>query len=198
VQIGQIISSGISNVGGGTTTMILSDLSRIFVLASVDESDIGRVQVGQSAIITADAFPGKEFEGRVLRIATQGVNLNNVVTFEVKIEVIGKNKSLLKPEMTTNVIIIIEQKDDVLLIPSEAVLRKAGGYVAEVMKDGVKEERKVRGGINDLTMLEIVDGLSEGEVVVIRKDTSENRWSGRSQSSQRSSPLLGPSRRGPH
>ena len=57
VQIGQIISSGISNVGGGTTTMILSDLSRIFVLASVDESDIGQVKAGQPATITADACP---------------------------------------------------------------------------------------------------------------------------------------------
>ncbi|MDP2267993.1 MAG: efflux RND transporter periplasmic adaptor subunit, partial [Deltaproteobacteria bacterium] len=59
VQIGQIISSGISNVGGGTTALTVSDLTRIFSLAAVDEADIGKVSVGLPAEITVDAFPGK-------------------------------------------------------------------------------------------------------------------------------------------
>ena len=193
VQIGQIISSGISNVGGGTTTMILSDLSRIFVLASVDESSIGEVKVGQEASITADAFSSRTFEGKVVRIATQGVNLNNVVTFEVKIEVVGKHKALLKPEMTANVAIIIAQKDDVLLVPAEAVVRKAREHFVEVSNGEAKEERKVKTGLSDLTSTEIVSGLSEGDVVVIRKESAETRWSGRS---SMGSPLMGPSRRG--
>src|SRR5262249_12618539 len=103
VQIGTIISSGITNVGGGTTILSLSDLSHIFVLASVDESEIGSVAIDQQAVITVDAFPGRRFRGKVVRIATRGVNVSNVVTFEVKIEVLGENKTLLKPEMTANV-----------------------------------------------------------------------------------------------
>jgi len=67
VQVGQIVSSPTSNVGGGTTLLILSDLSRVFVLASVDESDIGSIEVGQRVAITADAFPDKEFYGKVVR-----------------------------------------------------------------------------------------------------------------------------------
>lgn len=200
VQTGQIISSGISNVGGGTTTMIVSDLSRIFVLASVDESDIGQVKVGQNASITADAFPGQTFDGKVVRIATQGVNLNNVVTFEVKIEVLGEKKSLLKPEMTANVAIILAQKDDVLLVPAEAVVRKAGEHFAEVLKGESKEQRKVEIGLSDLTSTEIASGLSEGDVVVVNRESADTRWSGRqsSRSSSRSSsiPFMGPSRRG--
>ena len=196
VQLGQIISSGISNVGGGTTTMILSDLSRIFVLASVDESDIGQVEVGQAATITADAFLNKDFDGKVIRIATQGVNLNNVVTFEVKIEVTSEDKALLKPEMTANVAIIIAQKDDVLLVPSEAVVRKAGEHIAEVASGDKKEDRKVKVGLNDMTNVEIVSGLSEGDVVVVRKESAETRWSGRK---PKGSPLMGaPGGRGPH
>ena len=89
IQIGQIISSGISNVGGGTTVLTLSDLSRIFIYASVDESDIGRVKLGQDVDITADAFPGRTFHGKVVRIATRGANVSNVVTFEVRIEVLA-------------------------------------------------------------------------------------------------------------
>ncbi len=88
VQKGTIIASGINNVGGGTTVMTLSDLSRIFVVASVDESDIGKVAVGQPVTVTADAFPGKRFDGRVVQLAVRGVNSSNVVTFDVKIEVL--------------------------------------------------------------------------------------------------------------
>jgi HlyD family secretion protein len=177
VQIGQIIASGISNVGGGTTVLTLSDLSRIFVLAAVDESDIGNVTLGQQVVVTADAFPGKVFSGRVVRIATQGVNISNVVTFEVKIEVTGEYKSLLKPEMTANVEIIIARKDNVLLVPSEAVTRKAPRHIALVMKsDKTQEERPVEIGISDGTKTEIVSGLSEGETVVFHKGEAESRW----------------------
>jgi HlyD family secretion protein len=197
VQIGQIISSGISNVGGGTTTMVLSDLSRIFVLASVDESDIGQVKVDQPATITADAFPGREFEGKVIRIATQGINLNNVVTFEVKIEVIGRNKAFLKPEMTANVAIITAERTNALLVPSEAVVRKSREFFVEVKKGETKEERKVKVGLNDMTNAEIVSGLAEGETVIVRKEAVESRWSGRNPTG---SPLLGgaPGGRGRH
>jgi HlyD family secretion protein len=196
VQMGQIISSGISNVGGGTTAMVLSDLSRIFVLASVDESDIGRVKVDQAAAITADAFPGTTFEGKVIRIATQGVNLNNVVTFEVKIEVLDSSKSLLKPEMTANVAIITSRKDGVLLVPVDGVIRKAGEYYAEVVNGDVREDRKVQVGLNDSERIEIVSGLSEGDTVVLRKETLSSQWSGRKPTT---SPLAGPSMgRRPH
>ncbi len=92
VQTGMIIASGVSNVGGGTTILTLSDLSRIFVLASVDESDIGKVAVGQPAVITVDAYPSIRFAGKVVRIASKGLNTQNVVTFEVKIEVLGAVK----------------------------------------------------------------------------------------------------------
>jgi HlyD family secretion protein len=195
VQMGQIISSGISNVGGGTTAMVVSDLSRIFVLASVDESDIGQVKVDQPATITADAFPGKEFEGQVVRIATQGVNLNNVVTFEVKIEVIGKDKSLLKPEMTANVAIITARKEDVLLVPAEAVVRRERQHWIEVMNGPTKEERKVETGLTDNEKTEILSGLSQGETVVLRTDAPESQWSGRRTTG---SPFMGPPmRRGP-
>lgn len=138
VQIGTIISSGITNVGGGTAALTISDLSRLFVLASVDESDIGQVALGQDVHLTADAFPEKKFKGVVTRIATRGVNASNVVTFEVKIEVVGDGKAVLKPEMTTNVEIIVERKEDVLSIPSEALVRMG----VDKQKDGSKEPGK--------------------------------------------------------
>ena len=177
VQKGQIISSGISNVGGGTTVLTLSDLSRIFVLASVDESDIGKVLVGLPVDVTADAYPGKQFTGKVERIAPKGVNTSNVVTFEVKIEVIGKGKALLKPEMTANVEILVAQKDDALIVPAEAVSRKGRQQIAVVANDdGTTEERPVKTGISDGARLEIIEGLKEHETVLVREAEAESKW----------------------
>jgi len=99
VQTGMIIASGVSNVGGGTSILTLSDLSRIFVLASVDESDIGKVDVGQPAVISVDAYPSMQFLGKVVRIASKGLNTQNVVTFEVKIEVLGALKTRVPTTM---------------------------------------------------------------------------------------------------
>ncbi len=124
VQIGNIVQSSISNVSGGTAVMTISDLSHIFVLASVDESDVGSVRLDQAVRITSDSFPGVDFTGKVVRIATKGVNASNVVTFEVKIEVTSSNKRLLRPVMTTNVEIIAAEKDNVLTIPMQAFTRK--------------------------------------------------------------------------
>jgi HlyD family secretion protein len=181
VLIGQIIASGVSNVGGGTTFLTLSDLSRIFVVAAVDESDIGKVALGQAVTVTVDAFPLKEFKGTVVRIAAKGVNLSNVVTFEVKIEVTGNAKELLKPEMTANVKeILIAEKSDVLLVPCEAIVRKGRGkQIVTLVKEGAEnEDVTVETGITDGTKTEVVTGLTEGQTVLVRKGALETMWAG--------------------
>lgn len=124
VKIGTLVQSGTSSVSGGAVVMTLSDLSHIYVMATVDESDIGHVQEGQDVRITADSYKGVQFKGKVIRIATKGVNTTNVVTFEVKVEVTSKNRLLLKPMMTANVEIVSSEKKDVVLVPMQAVSRK--------------------------------------------------------------------------
>ena len=185
IQSGQIISSGINNVGGGTLVMVLSDLSRLFILASVDESDIGKVELRQKVIITADAFPGKRFFGKIDRIATKGINVSNVVTFEVKIEVRGRIRSLLKPEMTANVEIIVAEKEEVLMVPSEAVLYEKNGHFVRVKEDdGSIEERPVQAGISNGVVIEIIKGLSLDDTIAYRKGEARSRW--RTEQSRRS------------
>lgn len=177
VQPGMIIASGINNVGGGTTTMTVSDVSRIFVLASVDESDIGRVHVGQAASITADSFPGKEFTGEVIRVAAKGVSVSNVVTFEVKIEVTSENKDLLKLEMTTNVEIIVTSKDDILMVPMRAITRIEGNtYVKRKKGEKDSEPVAVQQGINNGALVEITGDVKEGDVIVLPPAGSDSRW----------------------
>ncbi len=177
VQIGQIISSGISNVGGGTTVLTLADLSQIFVIASVDESDIGKVEVGQKSVITADAFKDRRFSGEVVRVATKGKIVSNVVTFEVKIKVKSRGRALLKPEMTANVEIVAAENDKALLVPVGAVSRRRReNFVTVKLADEKTEERPVKIGISDGEMMEITEGLREGETVLIQSGKEASRW----------------------
>ena len=78
VEEGQIIASGISNVNGGTALATIADMSRLFIIADIDETDIGSVKMGHEVTITADAFPDKKFKGRVKRIAPQGLSLIHI------------------------------------------------------------------------------------------------------------------------
>jgi HlyD family secretion protein len=176
-QLGSIVSSGISNVGGGTAIMTLADLSRIFVLASVDESDIGQIREGQSVVITADAYPNQLFKGKVIRIAPKGLEESNVVTFEVKIEVEGANKQLLKPEMTANVEVQIAAKSHALTIPSDAVIIQDGNNMVKVADEqGKVSLRPIQLGINNGTRVEVVQGLSESDKVVLEQGQAHSRW----------------------
>ena len=150
----------------------------MFVLAAVDESDIGQVLVGQRVKVTVDAYPGKRFDGSVVRISPRGVNVSNVVTFEVKVEVTAPEKALLRPEMTANVEILVAEKADVLLAPSDAIVRKGGKATVTVKKaDGATEAREVRTGISDGRRTEILSGLAAGETVVV-SNGADSKWAG--------------------
>lgn len=176
-QIGQIVASGVSNVGGGTAIMTLADLSHIFVLASVDESDIGQVREGQAVSITADAYPGETFQGHVVRISPKGIEETNVVTFEVKIEVDSKNKQLLKPLMTTNVEILIQKKAGVLTVPADAVMTGERGSLVQLLGDDKKvHRRKVEVGLNDGVNVEVLSGVHEGDKIVTSQKELRSKW----------------------
>jgi HlyD family secretion protein len=177
VQTGQIISSGISSTSGGTAVMMVSDLSRLFILARVDESDIGKVVIGQRVKISVDAYSGQNFEGVVDRIAPVGVNVQNVVTFEVRIEISSENKNLLKPEMTADVEIIIAESIGALMVPTNAVKVEDGKSTVMVEGDGgVPMPREVETGIDNGEFIEILSGLSETDVVLVDQSQQSSMW----------------------
>ncbi|MCE5279847.1 MAG: efflux RND transporter periplasmic adaptor subunit [Planctomycetaceae bacterium] len=189
VQVGQIVASGIQNVGGGTTLMTVSDLSRLFVVAAVDESDIGRLvesgRLGHEVTITADAYPGKRFTGKVVQITPRGASESNVVTFPVKIEVLGEGKDRLRPKMSANVTILANRRSDTLLIPNAALQYDREQTFVEVMTAGKAVRRDVTLGLNDGIWSEVLSGLKEGEEVAARSGVN-TRWSndGRSATSR--------------
>mgnify|MGYP005837246923 CR=1 FL=1 len=168
VEAGTIITSGRSSfagTGAGTSIVQLGDLSRMFVLASVDETDIAQVEVGQKVDITFDSYADEIFEGTVKRIDPQTVVEQNVTVVPVTVEV-DMPDARLKPGMNATCDFIVERKDDVLVVPTEAVRDQEGSYFVTVLKGGKQIERKIEVGISGDENTEVVRGLRLGEVVV--------------------------------
>jgi HlyD family secretion protein len=173
VQLGNIVASGTDAINGGTKIMTLSDLSRMFAMATVDESDIGAVQVGQPARIVVDSYPDRTFAGKVVRIAVKGVSAANVVTFEVKVEVTDEHKNLLKPQMTGTTTIIEDQRKNALQIPSAAVTHDHGKTTV-TLDNG--EQRTVALGLEGGEMVEVISGLAQGERIKFNAVELPSRW----------------------
>lgn len=120
IEKGQIIASGISTVSGGTAIATVADMSKVYVRTSVDEIDIGQIAAGQKATVNAESYPDHEFYGEILRIHPQAKIEQNVTTFDVTIEV-DNAEGLLMAGMNASVEIIAGYKENVLLIPREAL-----------------------------------------------------------------------------
>ncbi len=120
VEDGQIISSGINSVSGGTLIATVAKMDSVYVYAEVDEVDVGQVQIGQMARVVPDAFADMVFHGTVLRIAPLATVEQNVTTFNVTV-IVPNPERKLKAGMNTTVDITIADKRDVLLVPKEAL-----------------------------------------------------------------------------
>ena len=121
VEPGTIIASASGTFGGGTTLVKMADLSVVQVRALVDQTDIGKVEAGQTARVTVEAYPGRPFNGQVVKVEPQAVVEQNVTMFPVLIHLQNEDR-LLKPGMNTEVEIQIAHKTDALVVPNEAVV----------------------------------------------------------------------------
>ena len=123
VDVGQTVAASLQ---APTLFTIAQDLSRMQVSTSVDEADIGRIQEGQPAYFTVDAFGNRKFSGRVIQIRKAGKTLQNVVTYTVIISAENPNLSLM-PGMTANVVIEIMKKPQVVAVANAALRFKPAG-----------------------------------------------------------------------
>jgi RND family efflux transporter MFP subunit len=167
-QQGETIAAGLS----APTLIIVADLDRLQVDAYVDETDIGRVKIGQRAEVTVDAYPSRPFPGRVVKIASGATMQENVVTYGVTIALDSPSR-LLKPDMTATVNVIVARHENVLTVPVDAIKLSTKGATVTVVsigRDGQAAYRtgvSVRTGISDGEHTEIVSGLRAGEEVVL-------------------------------
>jgi HlyD family secretion protein len=120
VERGTVIASATANVSGGTTLLQMADLNLVQVRTLVDETDIGKVQPGQLATITVDAYPNRPFEGTVLKIEPQAQTEQNVTVFPVLVR-IQNREGLLRPGMNTEVEIHVGNREGVPAVPNAAL-----------------------------------------------------------------------------
>lgn len=120
VELGTVISSPTTDVGGGTILFKMANLDTVQVRTLVDETDIGKVQPGLVATITVDAYPNRPFEGTVLKIEPQATVQQNVTMFPVLVR-IANPSHLLKPGMNTEVEIHVGRRENVIAIPNAAL-----------------------------------------------------------------------------
>ncbi|HXY16333.1 MAG TPA: efflux RND transporter periplasmic adaptor subunit [Terriglobales bacterium] len=171
VEVGDAVSSILVLGSSATLVMTLGDTSEVYVKGKVDESDIGKVYLGQPARIKVESFKDKTFNGKVTKISPMGVEKDNVTTFEVRVS-INNPGGELKAEMTANAEIILEEHKNVLQIPEGAIIYdKDKNSSVDIpdphAKDGMKKVA-VNIGISNGAKTEVLSGLKEGEEVVLQ------------------------------
>jgi membrane fusion protein, macrolide-specific efflux system len=165
---GQVIVS--TDEPGQTVTsseavVVLSD--RLIVQAQVDETDVGKVRVGQGAVISLDAYPEIKVKGKVDHIYYESKIINNVTIYQVDI-LPETTPEAFRSGMSATVDITEAAKQDVLTLPLDAIKRgKEGPYVMVSRGAGKKpEERKVELGLSDDKNAEIISGLAAGDRII--------------------------------
>jgi len=171
VEMGDAVSSILVLGSGATLVMTLGDTSQVYVKGKVDESDIGRVYLGQPARIKVESFKDKTFKGVVTKISPMGVEKDNVTTFEVRVSIDNPGGEL-KAEMTANAEIILEEHKSVLQIPEGAIIydkdRNASVEVPDPKgKDG-KNKVAINIGISNGAKTEVLKGLKENDQVILQ------------------------------
>ena len=163
VQVGQSVIGGVSS--GGTLVMTIADTRFIQADINVDESDIAQVRINMPTRVTVDALPGRTFNGKVIRIAPQATITQNVTQFDVIVEIQDPDR-LLRLGMSADAEFIITERQDVLLVPAEAIRGKDAKVV--ILLEGEKlAPVVVETGATDGRQVEIVRGLEAGQTVYL-------------------------------
>ena len=171
VEMGDAVSSILVLGSSATLVMTLGDTSSVYVKGKVDESDIGKVYLGQPARIKVESFKDKTFNGVVTKISPMGVEKDNVTTFEVRVS-INNPGGELKAEMTANAEVILEEHKNVLQIPEGAIIydkdKKASVEIPDTSAKDGKKKIAVNIGISNGAKTELLSGLKEGDQVVLQ------------------------------
>jgi HlyD family secretion protein len=178
IDVGQTVAASLS---APRLFVIANDLTRMRILALVDESDIGRIHAGQAVEFTVQAFPNRPFSGAVEAVRLASTSANNVVSYTVVVKVNNKD-GLLLPGMTATVTFVTGEATNVFTVPNAALRFRPGSQVGVSRPSGARERagtlyilhgdsllmRAVRVGLTDGTRTAVSgDGLAEGMLVVI-------------------------------
>lgn len=167
---GMQIGSGSSvNAAGSTAFQFIANIKtpgNPIVTVNLSEADVVKVKTGQKVTLTFDALQGKTFTGKVLGINTAGVVTSGVTNYPATI-MLDLASDLILPNMSANANIILNVKQDVLLVPSGAIQRDNGQTTVRVVKNGVLTNMPVEAGESSDSETEIISGVTEGQDVVV-------------------------------
>ncbi|MGM0442005.1 MAG: efflux RND transporter periplasmic adaptor subunit [Elusimicrobiota bacterium] len=159
--------------------LVLAD--DLIIKARVDETDMGKLQKGQSAVITMDAYPGKKIPGTIEHIAYESEVVNNITIYQVDIKPM-EELDMLRSGMSADIDIQVQEKKDAMLLPIYAVNMEEGKTTVRVKS---KEEdspkvKKIETGIDNGEMIQVKSGLGENDTVLISGDyRGDDRFRGR-------------------
>jgi HlyD family secretion protein len=145
----------------------LDDLSTLLVDVSVAELDINRIQVGQLANLIFDAIPGQDFSARVAQVSPVGIAVQGIVDFNIVLELLDQDQAI-KPGMTAAVNLIVDELEDVLLVPNRAVRAREGQLVVYLLENGELRSVTVLLGASSETMSQVLESdLQPGALIVL-------------------------------
>ncbi len=172
VELGDAVSSILVLGSTATLVMTIGDTQQVYVKGKVDESDIGKVYLGQPARIKVESFKDKTFNGKVTKIAPLGVEKDNVTTFEVRVSIDNPGGEL-KANMTANAEIMLDEHKNALTIPEQAVMydnnRNATVEVPDPKQKNGRRKVSITAGISNGTKTEVLGGLKLGDTVVLQQ-----------------------------
>lgn len=180
---GETAIPGQSNLPGAML-MVISDMSEIIAEIKVNESEVVRTRVGQTAQVMVESFPGRVFPGKVYEVATASEKIGqdaNMYLVKVALDMTSKDVTSLRPGMSARAVVLTNEVKGALRVPLQSVLEREGTMedaqkkgllspegrnIAFVVKDGRAVERTVKTGIANTQFLEVKEGLQEGEKVL--------------------------------
>jgi RND family efflux transporter MFP subunit len=162
-QQGETVVAGLAAVN----LITILDPTRLEMWIYVDETDVGRVKPGLPVEYRVDAYRDRKFPGKIAMISPEPEVIENIVYYLAIVRLTPEDALVLKPEMTTHVRIIIDEKTNVLVVPNAAVRFEEGRNVVYLRLNGREERRAVETGIRDDTYTEIRSGLAAGDRVVV-------------------------------
>lgn len=183
IEVGEMVSPGVSATAQGTSMLTVADLDRLILKSSLNQIDIGKVKKGLSVEVRVDSAPGKVFVGAIHKVAPAAEASKNgqdgLQTFPIETILTatpGAQAELLKPGMTADLDIQVTTKPDALYLPVEAVVRGKGNDATVTLpaksKEAKPETRKIKLGIANDHQIEVVEGLMKGDAVLIKPASS--------------------------
>jgi HlyD family secretion protein len=170
VELGDAVSSILVMGSAATLVMTLGDMRELYLKGKVDESDIGKIYVGQPARLSVESFKDRRYTGHVTRISPMGEEKDNVTTFEVRVSIDTPRD--LRAMMTANAEIILEERKGVLTMPEAAVVyardRSTWAEVPDLSQKTGRRRVAIKTGISNGARTEVLEGLRESQEVILQ------------------------------